>query len=139
MPAPGQQDGPIAGINITPLVDVLLVLLVIFMITARLVAPPAVPLELPRAARTTEVQQVFSLLVPRTGRVLVDGVEVADDATLLRHARRAARGAHDLRAVINADGAVPHQRVIALLDLLRRAGIERVAFGARPLGAGGAP
>jgi biopolymer transport protein ExbD len=52
---------------------------------------------------------------------------------LLRLAREAVARQPDVRAVINADGAVPHRRVIHTLDLLKQSGIERVAFGALPV------
>jgi biopolymer transport protein ExbD len=124
------DDDMISGINVTPLVDVALVLLVIFIVTAKLIVTPAVPLELPRASHTEELQVVFSLSLPATGPARVNGEPVGDDAALVRLAREALRGNHDLRVVINADGAVPHRRVIHMLDLIKGAGIARVAFGA---------
>lgn len=122
----------IAGINVTPLVDVTLVLLVIFIVTAKIIVTPAVPLELPRASQSQELQVVFSVVVPASGATLVNGERVTDDRLLVRLARAARAAAPDLRAVINADGSVPHRRVIHTLDLVRQAGISRVAFGALP-------
>ena len=59
-----QSSGIISGINVTPLVDVMLVLLVIFIVTAKMIVTPAVPLDLPHAAHGNEVQVVFSVIVP---------------------------------------------------------------------------
>ena len=130
----GQQaNGIIAGINVTPLVDVMLVLLVIFIVTAKIIVTPAVPLDLPRAAHGDEVQVVFSVIVPLHGAVLVDGAALPNDDALAQRARAAIAGEPDLRAVIEADGDVPHRRVIHVLDQLRGAGITRVAFGALPV------
>ena len=129
-------SGIIAGINVTPLVDVTLVLLVIFIVTAKIIVTPAVPLELPRASHSQELQVVFSIVVPASGPTLVNGERVSDDQRLVRLARAARVAAPDLRAVINADGSVPHRRVIHTLDLVRQAGISRVAFGALPPEAG---
>jgi biopolymer transport protein TolR len=126
------HGGIIAGINVTPLVDVTLVLLVVFIVTAKMIVTPAVPLELPRASQSEPVQVVFSVAVPATGPTLVNGLPAASDHDLVRLARAALAGAPDLRAVIDADGAVPHRRVIHTLDLIRRAGITRIAFGALP-------
>ena len=69
MAAPsGQQNGGIiSGINVTPLVDVMLVLLVIFIVTAKIIVTPAVPLDLPHAAHGEEVQVVLSVIVPVRG------------------------------------------------------------------------
>lgn len=125
--------GVISGINVTPLVDITLVLLIIFMVAARIITVPAVPVDLPRAARTEEVQVVFSVIVPASGPTLADGRAVGDDAELLARAREALERDRDVRAVISADGSVPHRRVLGTLDVLRRAGIARVAFGALPL------
>jgi biopolymer transport protein ExbD len=124
--------GIIAGINVTPLVDVTLVLLIIFMVTAKIIAAPAVPLDLPTSAQTEELQVVFSVILPQSGPRLVDGTPVPTDAALLARARDAVGRDHDVRAVINADGAVPHRRVIHTLGVLKQAGIVRVAFGALP-------
>ena len=130
----GQQgNGIIAGINVTPLVDVMLVLLVIFIVTAKIIVTPAVPLDLPHAAHGDEVQVVFSVIVPLHGPVLVDGAALPNDEALAQKASVAIAGDPDLRAVIQADGDVPHRRVIHVLDQLRGAGITRVAFGALPV------
>jgi biopolymer transport protein ExbD len=134
MAAPSQQaDGIISGINVTPLVDVMLVLLVIFIVTAKIIVTPAVPLDLPHAAHGEEVQVVLSVIVPLRGAVLVNGAPLPNDDALTEKARAAAANEPDLRAVIQADGDVPHRRVIQVLDQLKGAGITRVAFGALPL------
>jgi biopolymer transport protein ExbD len=122
----------ITGINVTPLVDIALVLLIVFMVTAKIMVTPAVPLELPRASQTQDLQVIFSVSLPALGPTLVNGQPVTDDQILLRLARDALAGARDLRAIINADGAVPHRRVIHTLDLIKTAGIARVAFAALP-------
>ena len=133
----GNDRGVISGINVTPLVDITLVLLIIMMVTAKIVVSPAVPVDLPRAAKTEDIQVVFSVVLPKEGTALVNGQPVADDATLLHMAKDAL--AHDatLRAVIHADGDVPHRRVLHTLDLIKQAGIEKIAFAALPLGTGG--
>jgi len=126
------QNGIIAGINVTPLVDVMLVLLVIFIVTAKIIVTPAVPLDLPHAAHGEEVQVVLSVVLPVQGAILVNGAAVADDRALIDAARQALASDPELRAVIQADGAVPHRRIVHILDLLRDAGVTRVAFGALP-------
>ncbi|HEX4404546.1 MAG TPA: biopolymer transporter ExbD [Polyangia bacterium] len=132
MPSSQQDTGIIAGINVTPLVDVMLVLLVIFIVTAKIIVTPAVPLDLPKAAKTEEVQVVFSVIVPERGAVTVDGQPVPDDVSLAAQARSAVGRDADLRAVIQADGGVPHRRVVAILDALRGAGVAHIAFGVLP-------
>ncbi len=126
------NDGMIVGINVTPLVDVMLVLLVIFIVTAKIVVTPAVPLDLPTASQSQETQVVFSVLIPAHGPTLVNGQSAPEDETLLSLAVQAVAEDPQVRAVISADGAVPHRRVIHTLDILKRCGISRVAFGAVP-------
>lgn len=126
------RRGIIAGINVTPLVDITLVLLIIFIVTAKIVVAPAVPLDLPRASQGQDIQVIFSVLLPRDGSLLVNGMPVADRAVLEARARSALGGNTELRAVIQADGAVPHREVVSVLDTLKRAGVTRIAFGALP-------
>ena len=130
--ANGPDRGIISGINVTPMVDVMLVLLVIFVVTAKIIVTPAVPLDLPRAAHGEEVQVVLSIVLPVRGAMLVNGAAVSDDGAFEARARAALSGSPDLRAVIQADGDVPHRRVVHLLDELKGVGITRVAFGALP-------
>lgn len=126
------NGGIIAGINVTPLVDITLVLLIIFIVTAKIVVTPAVPIDLPRASQSEETQVIFSVIVPTTGATLVNGEPAPEDDTVVRLAQEAVGRDREVRAVINADGAVAHRRVIHTLDLLKRGGITRVAFGALP-------
>jgi biopolymer transport protein ExbD len=124
-----RPSAPITGINVTPLVDITLVLLIIFMVTAKLVVSRALPLDLPKAATGAELQQVFALALHADGSVFVDGRPVPSDAALLHDARASLAKHPELRAVVQADGAVPHRRVMRALDVLRQAGLSRVAFG----------
>lgn len=125
-------NGTISNINVTPLVDIALVLLLVFIVTAKIVVTPAVPLDLPKASQGEDVQVVFSVLLPEDGRILLNGTPVADDATLERRATEALGEDPELRAVIQADGAVPHRQVMDVLDALKGAGVEHIAFGALP-------
>ena len=126
-------NGIISGINVTPLVDIMLVLLVIFIVTAKIIVTPAVSLDLPHAAHGEEVQVVLSVIVPVHGPMLVNGAALPNDEALEDKARAALAGDRDLRAGIQADGDVAHRRVIHVLDLLKGAGLTRVAFGALPI------
>jgi biopolymer transport protein TolR len=124
-----RSGGAITGINVTPLVDITLVLLIIFMVTAKLVVRrDAMTLDLPKAATGAEVQEIFSVAVLADGSIRLDGQPIGD---ALLHERAAAALAtnHDLRAVIQAEGAVPHRTVIHVLDLLRQAGVAKIGFG----------
>jgi len=124
-----KPSAPITGINVTPLVDITLVLLIIFMVTAKLVVSRAMPMDLPKAATGGEVQTVFSVALRADGSTFVNGAPTPTDAGLLASARSALSGNAELRAVVQADGDVSHRRVLHTLDLLRQVGLTRVAFG----------
>jgi biopolymer transport protein TolR len=111
----------------------MLVLLVIFIVTAKIIVTPAVPLDLPHAAHGDEVQVVLSVIVPARGPMLVNGAALPSDEALEGRAREALAGDPMLRAVIQADGSIAHRRIVHVLDLLRGAGVNRVAFGALPV------
>jgi biopolymer transport protein TolR len=130
MATSGPRRGAIIeGINVTPLVDITLVLLIIFIVTAKLVVTPAVPLDLPKASQSEELQTILSVIVPADGPLRIDGAEANEDL-LTAKAQSALARDPDLRAVIQADAAVPHGRVMGVLDTLKSAGLVRVAFGA---------
>jgi biopolymer transport protein ExbD len=128
-----EADDAITGINVTPLVDITLVLLIIFMVTTKIVLNQTVPLDLPKAATgTSDVQVVFSIILVADGRVMVDGKALGSDEEILALARDAQMQHSDLRAVIKADAAVMHGRVIHVLDLLKQAHVSKIAFGVTP-------
>lgn len=122
------RSGIIEGINVTPLVDIVLVLLIIFIVTAKFVVSPAVPLDLPRASQSEDMQTIFAVSLTPDGSLLIDG-QPATDAELGQRAKAALDRDEGLRAVIQADGDVRHRRVMAVLDALKSVGVERVAFG----------
>lgn len=99
-------------------------------------AVKAVPLDLPKAARSGEVEMVFSVVLVADGTTQVDGQVVPSDDAILPIARSAHEKNPDLRAVIKADSSVPHGRVIHVLDELKIAGVSKIAFGVSPLPAG---
>ena len=134
-----EADETISGINVTPLVDITLVLLIIFMVTTKIVLNQTVPLDLPKAATgTSDIQVVFSIVLVADGRALVDSKPIANDDAILQLARDAQVQHPDVRAVIKADAAVTHGRVIHVLDLLKQAHVNKIAFGVTPV-AGAAP
>ena len=126
------QDDAIVGINVTPLVDITLVLLIIFMVTAKIIVSQAVPLDLPKAATAGDVQAVFVVDIDREARISVEGKRIETDAALLDAARAALGRTPDVRTVVQASSAVSHGIVIHVLDELRQAGIQKIAFGVDP-------
>ena len=88
--AGGDADEAITGINVTPLVDITLVLLIIFMVTAKIIVSQSVPLDLPKAATGLDVQTVFSIVMAANGSAQVDSRAVPNDDAILVIAHDAA-------------------------------------------------
>jgi len=126
------EDEMISGINVTPLVDVMLVLLVIFIVTAKLVVVPLLPHDLPTAASAETTQVVFAVTIDRAGRVAVDRRPIASDPELHHAAEAALAATPDLRVVIQAARESLHGDVIRVMDELRRAGATKIGFATRP-------
>ena len=126
------SEEPITGINVTPLVDIVLVLLIIFMVTAKLIVSKSVPLDLPKAASGSDIQTVFSVVLSADGITQVDGKTLPNDDAIFPLAKAAREKNPELRAVIKADNAVAHGRVIHVLDLLKQAQVGKIAFGVSP-------
>ena len=119
------DDGMITGINVTPLVDITLVLLIIFMVTAKLIVNPMIGVELPKAATGTKPPEgPLSIVIEKDGRMLVDGTP-ATDLVLTGVAKLRKAAGRDVNALISADLATQHGRVVRVMDLLRKEGITR--------------
>ena len=123
------EDG-INGINVTPLVDVTLVLLIIFMVTAKLIAGHGVPLDLPKAATAGTTQTMLTLSIDAQGKVLANGQPVESDAALREQTRHALHQNPELRTVIAASAAASHGSVMHVVDTVRDAGAVKIAFAA---------
>jgi biopolymer transport protein ExbD len=127
-------NGPITSINVTPLVDITLVLLIIFMVTAKLiVSHNALTVELPPATSGNDVQEVLSIVLTAAGATEVNGEALADEDTLLPRVQAAQIANREISAVINAEGTVHHRRVMHVLDILKQAGVTKIGFGVVPM------
>ena len=118
----------IAGINVTPLVDIMLVLLIIFMVTAKIIVSQAIPLDLPKAASGGDTQMIFTVTIDKDGKILADKKPIGSDDELRKAAADALAKNKELRTVIQASSQVNHGRVIHVLDELRQAGIQKIGF-----------
>lgn len=125
----GGEDEGINGINVTPFVDICLVLLIIFMVTAKYITSQSIPVDLPEAASASDTQQVAvaNVSINAAGQMFVDLEPVDDNGLRARMAQRLAQNA-DVRAIINADRATPHGRVTQAIDLIRLAGVTKFAI-----------
>jgi len=126
------SDEGITGINVTPLVDITLVLLIIFMVTAKLIAGQSVPLDLPKAATAGATQTVFTVEVDADAHVSANGRPVADRAALQGEAKKALASDSSLRVLVSASTRSSHGSVMQVVDSLRQVGVTRIAFAADP-------
>ena len=129
----GDDLGDMAEINVTPLVDVMLVLLIIFMITAPMLTQ-GLTVQLPSAeGKSFELasSQPAKITVSASGAVFLDGTP-AGSANLDTTLGPMLRGRRVKRALLEADRGVPYGRVVAVLDVMTRAGVEQLGMVTQP-------
>jgi biopolymer transport protein TolR len=129
MAAAQQNDEEeIVGINVTPLVDITLVLLIIFMVTATFIVRETVEVDLPRAANAGDtVQGLVNVVMDKDSKLFLDGIEV-DEPTLKTNIGTALQKDKDTRAIISADQSLAYGRVMRLIDLVKGQGIAKFAL-----------
>ncbi len=125
------DDDMISAINVTPLVDIVLVLLVILMVTASYVASKTIPMDLPKAATGGDVPTTLAISIDERGQVYLDAEPITKQALRARIAA-AHTASSDARATIAADGRVPHASVVEIIDLLRREDVVKFAIQVDP-------
>lgn len=122
------DDDVISAINITPFVDIILVVLIIFMVTATTIVDQSIKVTLPDAATGEATDTVsLGLTLLLDGGLLLDGERV-DTATLSARLEAARAETDDVICLIAADKLVAHGRVVWLIDLIRSKGIARFAI-----------
>jgi biopolymer transport protein ExbD len=118
----------ITDINVTPLVDITLVLLIIFMVTTTYIVNPSIKVELPKASTgSDQARTTLALTLTKDGALFLNG-ERSDDAGVLRSIATDLPKNPDLQAIIAADKVVPHGSVVHLIDLVKRAGVRKFAI-----------
>ncbi|MDB5893607.1 MAG: biopolymer transporter ExbD [Rhodoferax sp.] len=123
---------PMSDINMTPLIDVMLVLVVIFILTAPLLAS-SVRLDLPKtdAARADAAPTFVTVVLDKSGQVFLNDRPV-DVASLARQLGEAAARNADTEVQLRADTAVPYGRVVEVIGAAQKAGLGRIGFIAEP-------
>ncbi len=122
------DDDMISGINVTPLVDITLVLLIIFMVTASYIIREAIQVDLPRAAHGGEaVGTSLAVVLTDKGDIYLDGVK-RDENQLRELTRQAIARDKDTRAVISADRRSLHGEVVRIIDIVKGEGIAKFAI-----------
>ena len=126
------RPAPMSDINMTPLIDVMLVLVVIFIITAPLLAS-SIRLDLPKtdAATPNDAPSFVLLVVDSSGQTFLDDKPVTQDELSRRLGLLAARNP-DAEVQLRADKSVPYGRVVEVLGAAQKAGLSRIGFIADP-------
>ena len=131
-------------INLVPMIDVILVLIIFFVVTATFDARSVIQLELPRATgEQSEAEQALVVLVNAEGRYFVgDREALRTDVESLKHTIQEVGGDdRDRGVLLRADARTPHQAVVTALDALGQLGYRKIAIGTAPdpAAAGGTP
>ncbi len=121
------EESDISDINITPFVDVVLVLLVIFMITAPAIMKDVINLRLPKTETSDgKIMQTLGVAINRDGNILLNG-QITDDAGLATATKESLAIDPLTQAVITADVEVVYGRVVKVIDLMKSVGLEKFA------------
>jgi len=127
-----RRRGIIAEINVTPLVDIMLVLLIIFMLTAHLIAKQAIEVELPRAANSTTLKPTtLAITLTKEGALYLDDKPITAQGLKDAVAASVAKDPKT-QAVISGDKSVSHGRVVWVLDLVKSLGVTSFAIQIDP-------
>lgn len=125
-----RDDGKMMSeINITPLTDVMLVLLVIFMVTTPLIMAESFKIKLPKAVSAdAEPGKGLTVAISETGRININGKDVAKDELYGVFKREFSSGGKDKSVVIRADGSAKHASVVDVLDAAKSAGAIKLSI-----------
>jgi len=131
----GRRSGrrrPLAEINVTPFVDVMLVLLIIFMVTAPLLTA-GVPVDLPKthAKPLTDDREPLSVTIRKDGSIYLQQSRISPE-TLVERLRAIASNGYDERIYVRGDSSVPYGRVIEVMAILNNAGFTKVGLVTGP-------
>jgi len=131
--APQDDDDEITGINVTPLVDITLVLLIIFMVTTSLISnAEGLQIDKPKAATGVPLPDASIILMcDAEGAILVDGDAMPDDAAIVEKITDKLAVNRELQGIVQCDEAAQVGQMVHLIDLLRDSGVKKYAIATR--------
>ncbi len=122
------DDEPIASINVTPFVDIILVVLIIFMVTTPIILKPSINVNLPKAASGEQTApSLLNIVIGPSGNIMLNGANT-DETGIAIYVKELVAKNPDAQAVISADKEVPHGKVIAVIDSVKSNGINKFAI-----------
>lgn len=125
--------GAISDINVTPLVDVTLVLLIIFMVTAKLIVARGISVDSPKTASGSDVKSTLQITIDKERVVYVNGDAYSELDVAQARVAEMREGNPELKAIISADKGVPHGDVMTVIDFVKLAGVTKFALASDPL------
>ncbi len=131
-----QQDESemITNINITPLVDIMLVLLIIFMLVSSITDFSSIEIELPKAATGERIHdETVSIMISRLGDFYLSGQKKSSIENLTSELENIKKEKPEIQVVISADKKVYHEQIIKVIDIVRKLGIDRFAINGEHL------
>jgi biopolymer transport protein ExbD len=127
--------GAISDINVTPLVDVTLVLLIIFMVTAKLIVARGISVDSPKTASGEDVKSTLQVTIDKERRLYVNGDAYPTIDGAKARVEEMRRDNPNVKAIITADTTVPHGDVMRVIDFVKLAGVTKFALTSDPLSA----
>ena len=122
------QDDAISDINVVPLVDIILVVLIIFMVTAPMIMKPSIKVNLPKAASgDSATPSQLNIAVTADGRMSLNGSPASEDAIRAKATEQVTKNP-EIQAIISADKDTPHGKVVAVIDIVKGAGVKKFAI-----------
>jgi biopolymer transport protein ExbD len=122
------RRGGIVGINVTPMVDVVLVLLVIMMVSATYIVSQSFKVQLPKTATSDDAASSTAAVTIAKDKTIAFNGKPIDEAALAAALKRAAAASADVNLIISADKDVPHGTVVHVIDLAKLEGISKFAI-----------
>jgi len=122
------DDGLIKDINIVPMVDITLVVLIIFIVTATYIVSRAIPVDLPKASTGEEVGNTVAITINKKSEIFFEGEKVSGLQDLRTRVEAAKTEKKDVRAVISADKDITHGTFVGVVNMIRKAGVPRFAI-----------
>ena len=128
---PGGDDDEIGYINITPMVDVLLVLLVIFMVTANFLKQESVNINLPKVnASDPNVAKSVQISLTKDGKLLMEGLDTTEEK-MVAYLARESKYRPNMRVTLSADERLAYGTIARAMGLIRQSGVTRIALSVK--------
>jgi biopolymer transport protein ExbD len=131
----GEEGELITGVNVTPIVDVCLTLLIVFIVTASSMVNRSMPVQLPKAATAESAPpSILNISISRTGEVFLNGApgRLEDIPRAVEEARASSAAEAKLAGFVSADVEAPYGKFAEAVDRLRLAGVTDIALDTQP-------